>query len=81
MPKLLVSGYDNLVSNSDCALDLDAASVTPICIVPGPDSGGSYGDYAVTDDNDAAFAWRSSDTSYRFELDASDDQCLTGISG
>lgn len=77
-----MTGYDNLVSDEDCALDLDAASIDPICIVPGTDDN----DYEVTVDNKAAFAWSTAfnpppDTNYRFDLAASDDQCLTGISG
>lgn len=83
LPRLMLSGYNNIVADGNCKLTLDQAAIPDVCIVPPPDPNGNYGDYAVTDDNDAAFSWKSADTSFRFETAATVeyDQCLTGISG
>ena len=81
MPKLMLNGYNNIVSDQQCALDLNAAAIVPVCIVPGPEADGSYGDFAVVDDDDAAFSWQSADTEFRQQITAQSEQCLTGISG
>lgn len=50
MPTLMLTGLNNIVADSDCSVNLGASAIEPVCIVPGPEDDGSYGDYAVTDD-------------------------------
>lgn len=65
MPRLMLSGYNNIVSDTQCGLDLKAAEIIPVCIVPGPQADNTYGDFAVDNDQRSAFSWESADKKFR----------------